>query len=153
MLVVILGFRWAESSGSPPPGVDLSFEIAMAKWVPVGALIIAVLALIVLARRFSWVRTVLRDGVAVTGIVENVDVHTREAQHSENSPAFQRATIRSYYAKIGYNWEGADKQVRLRLPSSPFVHGIAKGGNVELLVLASAPDKPLIRTVYFNRFG
>jgi hypothetical protein len=151
MVVVIAGFIWAAPSGAPPPGVDLSFEIAMAKWVPVGAAIIAILASIVLARRYFWVHKVLREGVAVRGILEDVDVYTREAKSSENTPAFQRATIRSYIAVVRYTWEGSAREARLRLPNSPFVHGLAKDRDVDLIVHPSAPRKPLIRAVYLGR--
>ena len=85
MVVVALGFIWAAPSGPPPPGVDLSFEVAMAKWVPVGALVIWAVALLVLAWRYSWVQRVLRDGVAVQGVVEDIDVYSREASSSDNT--------------------------------------------------------------------
>ena len=151
MLLVAAGFRWAAPTGSPPPGVDLSFEIAMAKWVPVGAIVIAALALIILMRRHLWVKAVLTQGVALKGKLEDVDVFTREDSDSENTPAFQRSVTRSYYVTLRYLWRGADQKVRLKLPNSPYTYGLSKGRDVDLIVLDSAPHKPLIRSVYLGR--
>ncbi len=152
MLIVAAGFRLLAPPNPPPPGVDLSFEIAMSKWVPVGALVIAALASLILLRRYLWVRKVLSQGVAIKGKVESMDVYAREASHSEHTPAFQRSTIRSYYAVIRYAWQGVDKIVRLKLPNSPSVYGTFEGHDVDLIVLDSTPDKPLIRAVYLGRF-
>ena len=150
MLLAAAGFRWFAPSGTPPPGVDLSFEIAMAKWVPVGALILAVIALVVLVWRYLWVKKVLSEGVTIKGTVENVDVYSREASPSDNAPAFQRAYIRSCYAIIRYTAQGEERKVRLKLPSSPSTYQVFKGKETELIVLDSAPGKPLIRSVYLG---
>lgn len=147
MLLAAAGFHWFAPPESPPPGVDLSFEIAMSKWVP----LIAVVALIVLVRRHRWVTAVLTHGIVIKGIIENVDVYAREARHRETTPAFQRVIIRSYYATIRYTWQGIDKQVCLKLPSSPSVYGAFKGRELDLMILESAPGKPLIRAVYLDR--
>lgn len=65
MLIVAAGFRWFAPSGTPPPGVDLSFEIAMSKWVPVGAVVLAATALIVLVWRWRWIKRVLVGRLAL----------------------------------------------------------------------------------------
>lgn len=150
MLLAAAGFRWFTPSGTPPPGVDLSFEIAMAKWVPVGAIILAAIALIVLVWRCTWIKKVLSEGDTIKGTIEDVDVYSREASHSDTTPAFQRAVIRSYYAIIRYTAQGTERKVRLKLPCSPSVYQIFKGKETELIVLSSAPDKPLIRAVYLS---
>jgi hypothetical protein len=150
MLLAAAGFRWFAPSGTPPPGVDLSFEIAMAKWVPVGALILAAIALIVLVWRYLWIKKVLSQGDTIRGSVEDVDVYSREASHSDTTPAFQRSYIRSYYAIIRYTVQGVERKVRLKLPNSPSVYKIFKGKETELIVLDSAPGKPLIRSVYLG---
>lgn len=152
MAVVTFGFIWLAPSGPPPPGVDLSFEIAMAKWVPLAALAIAALALIFLARRYLWVKEVLTHGVPIKGTVEDLDVYAREASHSDNAPAFQRSYIRTYYAIIHYDWNGQPKKARIKLPGSPVVYQISKGKVIDLIALDSAPDQPLIRAVYQGRF-
>jgi hypothetical protein len=151
MLLVAAGFHWLAPPESPLPGVDLSFEIAMSKWVPAGALLIVVVALIVLVRRHRWVTAVLTHGIVSKGIIEDVNLYAREARQRETTPAFQRVIIRSYYATIRYTWRGIDKQVCLKLPSSPSVYGAFKGRELDLMILESAPGKPLIRAVYLDR--
>jgi hypothetical protein len=151
MLIVAAGFRWLAPPNPPPPDVDLSFEIAMSKWVPVGAVVIAAIASFILVRRYLWVKQVLTHGTTIQGIVEDVDVYEREASHSDNAPAFQRSIIRSYYPTIRYTVQGTERTVRLRLPLSPSVYQIFKGKETELVLLESAPDKPLLRAVYLGR--
>lgn len=152
MFIVAAGFRWMAPPATPPPGVDLSFEIAMSKWIPVGALAIATVALLILARRYFWVKKVITQGVTLKGKVEDVDVYEREASHGSNTPAFQRPTVRSYYAIIRYSWNGEDKTVSLKLPNSPSTYGTFKGHDVDLIVHESAPNHPLIHAVYLGRF-
>lgn len=151
MLIVAAGFRFMAPTGPPPPGVDLSFEIGMAKWVPVGALVVGALASLVLAQRYMWVNNVLTNGITLKGMVTDLDVYEREAKHSENAPAFRRTKIRSYYATILYSYGGEDIKVRLRLPGAPSGFQIFKDKETELVVLESAPGKPLLRSVYLRR--
>ena len=47
--------------------------------------------------------------------------------------------------------QGMEQKVCLRLPHSPGTYGIKAGGEVELLALEWAPQKPLIRAVYQER--
>jgi len=150
MLLVAAGFRFMAPTGPPPPGVDLSFEIGMAKWVPVGALVVAALASLILARRYAWVSNVLTNGITVKGMVADLDVYEREARHRENAPAFQRTKIRSYYATIRYSFAGEEIQVRLRLPGAPSGYQVFKDKETDLILLESAPGKPLLRSVYLR---
>lgn len=152
MLMVAVGFLLVTPPNPPPPGVDLSFEIAMSKWVPVGAFTVAAVAALILLRRYLWVKKVLTEGTTIKGKVEDMEVYEREANHSDTTPAFQRPTIRSYYAVIRYTWKGEDKKVSLKLPNSPSVYGTFKGHEVDLIILDSAPNKPLIRNIYLGRF-
>lgn len=152
MLVVAAGFVWLKPPNPPPPGVDLSFEIEMSKWVPVGALTIAAIAALVLLWRYLWVRKVLTEGTTIKGKVENVDVYEREASHSDTTPAFQRPVVRSYWVIIRYTWKNEEKTVSIKLPNSPSVYGTFKGHDIDLIVHDSSPGRPLIRSVYLGRF-
>jgi hypothetical protein len=151
-LFAAAGIKWATQPVASVVQVENSpFEVWVAESGPTVALVVAALALIFLLRRYLWIRKVLSWGVAIKGTVEDVDIYAREASHSSNTPAFERATIRTYHAIIRYRWGGVDKTVRLKLPSSPGTFGISKDADVELLALESAPAKPLIRQVYLGR--
>jgi hypothetical protein len=151
-LLAAVGFHWMSQ---PVPAVvkveNSPFETWVLQWGPTVALIIAALAMIVLVRRYLWVKEVLCQGTSIKGIVEEVDVYSHEASHSDSTPAFQRAINRSYYACIRYVWQGVGKKVRLKLPHPPSTYQATKGQEIELLVLDSAPQKPLIRAVYLWR--
>ncbi|MCP5558987.1 MAG: hypothetical protein H7A55_14680 [Verrucomicrobiaceae bacterium] len=84
--------------------------------------------------------------------MEDTDVYTRENSHSDTTPAFKRTYTRTYFVIIRYAWKGEDKKVRLKLPNSPSTYNLTKDGEVDLLILDSAPDNPLISIVYLGRF-
>lgn len=50
----------------------------------------------------------LVEGTAVKGTIDDVDVLSREASHSDTTPAFERTMIRSYYAIIRYSAQGKE---------------------------------------------
>ncbi len=152
-LFAAAGITWATQPVASVVKVENSpAEIWAAEWGPTVALIVAAVALIVLVRRYLWLKKVLGNGITIKGIVEDVDMYSHEASHSDTTPAFQRSVIRSYYANIRYAWQGVDKKARLKLPYTPSTHQVFKGKEIELIVLDSAPDKPLIRSVYLGRF-
>lgn len=129
------------------------FDIWISDFGPMVALIVATLALLVLVRRYLLVKKIISHGTAIKGTVAEVDIYEREARRSETSTAFNVAKIRSYYATIRYNCQGADHQVRLKLPFSPSTYKMAKDKEVDLIVLDSTPKKPLIREMYMGGIG
>ena len=151
-LFAAFGIWWATQPVPSVVKVEQSpMEIWAAQWGPTVAVVVSALAVLVLVRRWRWVREVLLHGTPIKGTVEEVDVHSHEAKHSETTPAFKRAQIRTYIAVVRYDWRGMEKTARLKLPNSPAVYEIYKGREIDLLALNSAPDKPLIRTVYLGR--
>ncbi|MCX6854526.1 MAG: hypothetical protein NTV80_06430 [Verrucomicrobia bacterium] len=152
-LFAAAGIQWATQ---PVPSVvkvvQSPFEIFAAQWGPLIGVVVAALAVMVLVRRYFWVKSVLCRGAIIKGIVEDVDIYSREASHSDNAPAFQRSYIRSYYVIIRFAAHGVDMKKRFKLPHSPSTYKIIKGHEIDLLVLDSAPGKPLIREVYLGRF-
>ena len=78
-----------------------------------------------------------------------------EQQKFESSKSTSTGTSKSvrysHHAVLRYTAAGAERKVRLRLPSSGFVYGLVKGKETDLVVLDSAPDRPLIRSVYINQ--
>jgi hypothetical protein len=150
-VVAAAGIHWVSQ---PVPSVvkveNSPAEIWVMQWGPAIALVVAALALLVLVRRHAWLKTILTHGTSIKGTVKDVTIYEREAPKSENAPAFGGAKIRSYYTVIRYDWKGAENQVRFKLPFSPSNYQITQGGEVDLLILDSAPKKPLIRKVYLG---
>ena len=152
-LFAAAGFKWVSRPVPSAVKVEMSpLEVWVLQWGPTVALIVAVVAFIVFMQRFAWVKKVLTQGITIKGVVEDVDLYEREASHSDTTPAFERPTIRTYFVTIRYAWNGVDKKVRLKLPLSPSTYQMGKGKEVDLRVLESAPDKPLISIVYLGRF-
>jgi hypothetical protein len=151
MLLVAVGIRWASQparSGESP--ADLSFEAAMGEWVPVGALVLAALAAIVVLQRYLWVKKVFTQGIVIKATVEKLEVHSSTSD-LRKSHGRKPAPRRSYYATLRYAVHGVDQTKELRLPNSGFTYGLSKGGETDLMVLEWAPTRPLIRAVYLGR--
>jgi hypothetical protein len=146
--------RWATQP--VPSAVDIEkspLEIWLAAFGPAVALVVAVLALIISVRRYHWVRKVLSQGTIIQGTVMELDIYEREASHSGTTPAFQRSTIRTYYATLRYHWQGITHQVRHSLPYSASTYKIFKGKETDLILLDAAPEKPLIHALYLEEFA
>ena len=152
-LFAAAGIKWATQPVESVVKVDHSpLEDWIAQWWPAVALCIAALATLVLVRRYQWIKRVLSSGIKIKGCLEDTDVYTRENSHSDNAPAFQRSYTRTYYVTITYEWKGVEKRIRRRLPNSPSTYQITKDIGVDLIILDSAPDRPLIGAVYLGRF-
>jgi hypothetical protein len=150
-LLAAVGIYWVSQ---PVPSVvkveNSPVEIWVMQWGSAVALGVAALALLVVIRRHAWLKKILTHGTPIKGSVEDVTLYEREAPKSENAPAFGGAKIRTYYTVIRYTWQGVENQVRFKLPFSPSNYQIAKGAEVDLLLLDSAPKKPVIRKVYLG---
>ena len=154
-LLFAIGIRWVTS---PQPNAVVKvehspIEIWVMQWGSVIGLVVAALALLFLVRRFLWIKKVLSHGITIKGTVEDVDIYSREADTSSTTPMFRRPKIYTYYALIRYSWQGVDRKVRFNLPYSPSTHNLFKGRDTELMVLASSPGRPLIRSVYLEPIG
>lgn len=150
-LILAAGIWWmiqpvpnALPQPEPPP------EVVYGPWVCVGGIVFSVLAGIVLIRRFLLVKEILSHGIAVKGTVEDVDVYV--ATHRETGSS-TTTTTRSYHVTFRYEVQGFEQKLRVKLFHSPGTYGLKKEGEVDLIVLESAPHKPLIRAVYLGRAG
>lgn len=152
-IVVALGIWWAsQPMPNADPSIDLSFELGMAKRVPPVALGISALALIVAAWRYLWVRKVFTEGLLIQGILAELRVDTWQTSANMDQSHGKRSSRRqSHYATLRYTVAGAERTVRQKLPSAAFTFGLKEGGPVDLMVLESSPEQPLIRAVYLRR--
>lgn len=149
-LLVAAGIWWLAPVSSPDPSVDLSFEIAMGKWVPPVGLMLSAVGMLVLAWRRRLVKKILTEGTIIKGVVEKLESHatrTNDDDHAGVKPIYRH----SWWATVRYMAGGREWRVTLRLPGSGFSYGLAKDGETELSVLDSKPGKPLIRAVYLGQ--
>ncbi|HSI65430.1 MAG TPA: hypothetical protein VLE43_20050 [Candidatus Saccharimonadia bacterium] len=150
-LIVAAGVRWATQPVSNAPITpDNTFDAELGTWVPVGALVVAVVAMVLLVRRYLLVKRTFTQGATIKGIVEHIEISSRE-NDTDRTPGQKRSYTRTYWADLVYTFAGKERKVRLKLPNSGFTFGLVKGGETDLMVLESRPDKPLIRSVYLRR--
>lgn len=150
-LIVAAGVQWATQpveTGLPP--IDNSADLVIAKWATVGGLVLSAVGGIILLWRYLWVKKVFTHGANIKGMVENIEVRSW-SEESSSTTTSKSVTRYSYYATLRYDMHGRERKVRLKLPNSGFTYGIVKGKETDLVVLDSAPDKPLIRAVYLGR--
>lgn len=150
-LILAAGIWWmiqpvpnALPQAEPPP------EVVYGPWVCVGGIVFSVLAGIVLIRRYVFVKEILSHGIDVKGTVEDVDVYVATHRVTDST---RTRTTRSYHVTFRYEVQGFEQKVRVKLFHSPGTYGLKKDGEVDLIVLESAPHRPLIRAVYLGRTG
>jgi hypothetical protein len=150
-LVVAAGMWWATR---PMPNAivteNTAFDAEVGKMVPPIAIAVAVVALVLLILRYLVVKKTFTQGTVIKGLVEDIEVYSRE-QDTDRSPGQGRSYVRTYWATLVYTFGGKERRVTLKLPNSGFTFGLMKGGETDLVVLESRPDKPLIRSVYQKR--
>ena len=152
-LMVAVGFWWVSRPmpNAPPPSVDLSFEKAMAERIPPVALAVAALALLVAGLRYLRVRKVFTEGSLIRGTVQELKSESfQTTANVDQSHGTKYRTVHSYYITLRYTAQGVERTVRQKLPNSGFTFGLREGGEVELMVLDSKPDRPYIRAVYLR---
>ena len=150
-LIVAAGVRWAAPvAPHPDPAVDLSVDIAIGQWVPVGALVVAVLATLIFFWRYLRLKKILGEGIVVQAMVEDLIVHAWKEGNSSGSRVIAN-NRHSYYAVLRYAVHGVDYKVCLKMPNSGTTYGIVKGNETEISVLSWKPKKPLLRAIYFRR--
>jgi hypothetical protein len=152
-ILISVGIQWASQPMPNAPAdvpENVSSQLALTPYITLGGGVLSVIGLCFLIRRYLLVKKILTHGETVKGLVESLDVHLHENDSNTTSPS-TRTYRRFYHATIRYPWRGEEKKVRLRLPGSGFTYGLVKGRETDLLVLNSAPKKPLIRSVYFGK--
>jgi hypothetical protein len=153
-LMLAAGIWWViQPQPNAVPQTEPSVEVLYAPWISAGGGVLSILAGSYLVWRTLWVREVICHGSVVQGTAELTDVYDTNMRGSTSGST---STIRTrptyvYYVTVRYDVRGGEHTVRVKLPFSPSTYGIKKGGKVDLLVLESAPHKPLIRAVYLGR--
>jgi hypothetical protein len=152
-LLVAAGMQWASQPvpGAPPPPADAPMGAAEADIISLVGLGLFAVAALVLIWRFLRLRKVLGQGALIVGKVDEVETMEFEVHNSTNNPS-QRSYRRSYYVVVRYTAMGAERKARFKLPNSPSVYKLFKDHDVELSVLDSSPDKPLIRIIYLGKY-
>ena len=151
-LVFAAGIWWVtQPVPNALPSAQAPFEVTYGPWVSLGGVVVSILAGIVFLRRYQLVKAILGRGENIKGQVVKLDVY--ETTNHSDSDTMKTTTSRAYYVTLRYFVRGADRQVRIKLFHSPFTYGLRQGGEVDLIVLDSALQKPLIRTVYVGNAG
>lgn len=149
-LMVSAGFGWlSQTPPNPVSPENAAFDTAFMKWAIVGGLGLASLGLLLFLWRHHWVKKVLTQGALVEAQLNDLTAYVRETSDQTTG---KRQRDYTHYAHLSYTCAGQPRQVTLKLPGSGFMYGLVKGKPTEVFVLDSAPLKPLIRAVYFNRF-
>lgn len=149
-VVAIAGIYWATR---PIPGVEIepSPERDAAPYIMMIAAAVGIIAAVVGVLRHGTISRTLRTGLQVAGKVDAVDMYERRTD-DQTDMNHTRTYSRSYVATISYAFNGKPYCKRIRLPLSPSTYGATQGKEIDLLLLAEAPAKPLIRAVYLGKF-
>ena len=150
-MAVMIGFGipWATRAVPGQPGLpEGSPELEAAKYAPLFALALGGIALLIMMRRRSFLRNVMANGQVVKATVKKVEMTERENQ---SDSSMTRTYTRTYWATFNYTLNGKAYSVCQKLPYSPSVCGAHSGREVDLVVLESAPKKPLIKASYVGR--
>ena len=148
-VIVAMGTQWATLPA--PPNEEPSFEAVMADYVALGGIGVSLVAAVILIQRYRRVKKILSQGVNLKGWVEKVNVTSRQT-NSDSDTAFKATYSRSYYVTIRYYAQGMDRWITRKLPKSNTTYKAFEGHEIDLVVLDSMPDHPLIRDVYLGRF-
>ncbi len=150
-LMLAAGMWWmTQPIPNAGPQGEMTPEVEYAPWVAAAGLALTAVAWGVLARRYILVRKILSQGTPIKGTAVVVDRYDTNSHSDSDTAPMQFTPTYVYYVTLRYVVEGVERKVRLRLPYSPGTYGIKEEGEVELLVLAEAPRKPLIREVYLG---
>ena len=152
-LFVVGGIQWASQPvpGSPPQIDSMPFGIPEVQLISLIGLGLSSVGALIGVFRFLRLRKVLGQGRLIVGKVDEVETMEFEVSNSSSSPS-HRSYRRSYYVVVRYTAMGAERKARFKLPNSPSVYQLFKDHDVELSVLDSSPDRPLIRIIYLGRF-
>lgn len=146
-LVVAVGMWWVTRPiEGVPPTVDRSFEEMVKPWGMAGGIALAGGGGLLLLGRRRRVRRVLSSGTRLSALVEDLEAVRWSSGRDET--AGQSHYRHSYYVTLRYLAQGSERLVRQKLPGAGFTFGLIKGRETEVVVLDSAPEKPLIRALY-----
>lgn len=152
-LMVAVGIWWVtQPVPGVPASVDRSFDEDVGAVVPPIAAAICAVAAILAIWRWFYVRKVFTVGTVVPAKIVKLKCDKwQTSANVDQSHGSKTETRYSYYITFTYTHQGEERTLKRKLPNSGYFFGLHEGGPVELMVLDSKPDKPLIRPVYLNR--
>lgn len=149
-LVFAAGIWWmTRPVANAVPQAEQSPEVIYAPWVCAFGLVMSGVSAMVLTRRYLLIKAIVTRGSAIKGVVEKVEAN--DTNMHGNSDRIHTTPTYAYWVTLRYAVRGFDQSVRLRLPHSPSTYGMKEGGEVDLIVLDSAPKEPLIRELYLGK--
>ena len=151
-LIVALMIHWLKPPTPTDPTIFVSPpEAFVGEWGSTVAFGIAGLALVAVIRRYLWVKKVLSKGTLIRGRIMKIECRKYDAnarldldERRWRGPHI----VQNYYAEVRYTAGGGEWQVTIGLPLSPHFFKVVSGEEVDLLVLDSSPQRPLLREVY-----
>jgi hypothetical protein len=142
-----LGGCWMMQSLNPTASVERDFDAATAQFFALAGVLLASLCALIIARRYFWLKQVLRDGTVVNATLDQLESHYKE-QRSDATAIRRRSYRYHHYANVSYEYGGVAHNVRIKLASAGSTYHLVKGGKTELSILPGAAHTPLIRAVY-----
>lgn len=101
---------------------------------------LTVIGIIWLFYRRNLITTVFREGVTVKGKV--LDLETISSSTGKGGHRYL------YYGKFAYTVQGQPYEIRMRIPDNPQLMGLAKGGDIELVLREEKPRTVFIKMLY-----
>ena len=152
-LVIVAGMWWVsqpQPNATVRDAADVAFDAAAMRWGAVAGAVMTVVSLLVVLWRWLRVRKIFTEGTVIKALVDDLEVRSVEMTNKD-SMTNQKTTRRSYFATLRYTVQDKEHTVRIKMPNSGIVFGLVKGKEADVVVHASLPDKPLIRSVYLGR--
>jgi len=115
-------------------------------WASGAGVVLVVIGLALLLRRYRWILQVLSHGTVIKGVVQKIDLHTTRLPAEKHAPWTPRLS-HTYFAVVAYDFGGVTRQARLKLPAST---AGTEGSEVDLMVLPRTPGQPLLRNAFQN---
>ncbi len=151
-LVVGLMIQWFKPPTPTDPTIYVSPpEAFVAEWGSTVAWVIAGLALIAVIRRYRWVKKILSEGTLIKGRVMKVEVREYDANAMldlDEQRLRGPRIMQNYYAEVRYTAGGGEWQGTIGMTLPPHLLKVIAGEEVDLLVLDSSPQRPLLREAY-----
>lgn len=127
-------------------GESAGIDTHALQWASVAGVVLVVLGLALMLRRYHWILQVVSHGIVIKGVVQKIDVRTTRLPAEKHAPWTPRLS-HTHYAVVAYDCGGITRQARLKLPAGA---SITEGSEVDLMILPRTPSQPLLRNVFQN---
>jgi hypothetical protein len=101
---------------------------------------LTVIGIVMFVYRYNLIVSTFRDGITVTGKVldlETISSRTDKGGHRS-----------VYYGKFSYTVQGQPYEIRMRIADNPYLMGLSKGGDIELVLREEKPKTVFIKMLY-----